>query len=90
MDSLDPSQVNPESQSDFGNYNCTASNEIGTESREFIMIPAGLFLSIDHKTNKIQSFKVVANHIDIECLDAFCFQGSAFFSQLSANPAFVW
>ncbi|XP_068069545.1 neural cell adhesion molecule 1b isoform X3 [Danio rerio] len=33
-------EVNPESQSDFGNYNCTTSNEIGTESREFIMIPA--------------------------------------------------
>ncbi|RXN12421.1 neural cell adhesion molecule 1-like isoform X8 [Labeo rohita] len=33
-------EVNPESQSDFGNYNCTASNEIGTESKEFIMIPA--------------------------------------------------
>ncbi|XP_039526707.1 neural cell adhesion molecule 1b isoform X17 [Pimephales promelas] len=33
-------EVSPESQSDFGNYNCTASNEIGTESREFIMIPA--------------------------------------------------
>ncbi|XP_067307257.1 neural cell adhesion molecule 1b isoform X3 [Pseudorasbora parva] len=33
-------EVNPESQSDFGNYNCTASNEIGTETREFIMIQA--------------------------------------------------
>ncbi|XP_026081974.1 neural cell adhesion molecule 1-like isoform X6 [Carassius auratus] len=33
-------EVNPESQSDFGNYNCSASNEIGTESKEFIMIPA--------------------------------------------------
>ncbi|XP_067220432.1 neural cell adhesion molecule 1b isoform X6 [Chanodichthys erythropterus] len=33
-------EVNPESQSDFGPYNCTASNEIGTEYREFIMIPA--------------------------------------------------
>nr|XP_055052249.1 neural cell adhesion molecule 1b isoform X7 [Misgurnus anguillicaudatus] len=32
-------EVNPES-SDFGNYNCTASNEIGTESQEFILIPA--------------------------------------------------
>jgi len=49
MHSLDLSQVSPESQSDFGNYNCTASNEIGTESREFIMIPAGLFLCIDLK-----------------------------------------
>ncbi|XP_051963137.1 neural cell adhesion molecule 1b isoform X3 [Xyrauchen texanus] len=33
-------EVNPVSQSDFGNYNCTASNEIGTESKEFILIPA--------------------------------------------------
>ncbi|XP_051521717.1 neural cell adhesion molecule 1-like isoform X8 [Myxocyprinus asiaticus] len=33
-------EVNPDSQSDFGNYNCTASNEIGTESKEFILIPA--------------------------------------------------
>ncbi|KAA0701901.1 Neural cell adhesion molecule 1 [Triplophysa tibetana] len=33
-------EVNPESQSDFGNYNCTASNTIGTESKEFILIPA--------------------------------------------------
>lgn len=49
MHSLDLSQVNPESQSDFGPYNCTASNEIGTEYREFIMIPAGLFLCIDLK-----------------------------------------
>ncbi|XP_051535432.1 neural cell adhesion molecule 1b isoform X2 [Myxocyprinus asiaticus] len=33
-------EVSPESQSDFGNYNCTASNAIGTESKEFILIPA--------------------------------------------------
>ncbi|XP_057206425.1 neural cell adhesion molecule 1b isoform X1 [Triplophysa rosa] len=33
-------EVNPESQSDFGNYNCSASNTIGTESKEFILIPA--------------------------------------------------
>uniref|UniRef100_A0A673NMN7 Neural cell adhesion molecule 1-like n=1 Tax=Sinocyclocheilus rhinocerous TaxID=307959 RepID=A0A673NMN7_9TELE len=33
-------EVNAESQSDFGNYNCSASNEIGTESKEFIVIPA--------------------------------------------------
>lgn len=34
-------QVNPDSQNDFGSYNCTASNEIGTESKEFILIQAG-------------------------------------------------
>ncbi|XP_051959784.1 neural cell adhesion molecule 1-like isoform X2 [Xyrauchen texanus] len=33
-------EVNPESQNDFGNYNCTATNVIGTESREFILIQA--------------------------------------------------
>lgn len=43
MYSLDLPQVNPESQSDFGNYNCSASNAIGTESKEFILIPAGMF-----------------------------------------------
>lgn len=39
--SLNPSQVNPDSQNDFGSYNCTASNEVGTESKEFILIQAG-------------------------------------------------
>lgn len=38
---LNPPQVNPDSQNDFGSYNCTASNEIGTESKEFILIQAG-------------------------------------------------
>uniref|UniRef100_A0AAY4AMD3 Neural cell adhesion molecule 1b n=1 Tax=Denticeps clupeoides TaxID=299321 RepID=A0AAY4AMD3_9TELE len=33
-------EVTPESQNDFGSYNCTASNEIGTESKEFILIQA--------------------------------------------------
>ncbi|XP_076832356.1 neural cell adhesion molecule 1b isoform X2 [Brachyhypopomus gauderio] len=33
-------EVNPDSQSHFGSYNCTASNEIGTESKEFILIQA--------------------------------------------------
>ncbi|KAK3560936.1 hypothetical protein QTP86_023125, partial [Hemibagrus guttatus] len=35
-------QVNPDSQNDFGSYNCTASNEIGTESKEFILIQADI------------------------------------------------
>lgn len=34
-------QVTPESQNDFGSYNCTASNEMGTESKEFLLIQAG-------------------------------------------------
>lgn len=38
---FNPPQVNPDSQNDFGSYNCTASNEIGTESKEFILIQAG-------------------------------------------------
>nr|XP_015193243.1 PREDICTED: neural cell adhesion molecule 1 isoform X13 [Lepisosteus oculatus] len=33
-------EVTPESQSDFGSYNCTATNRIGTESREFLLIQA--------------------------------------------------
>ncbi|XP_057215851.1 neural cell adhesion molecule 1a isoform X5 [Triplophysa rosa] len=33
-------EVTPESQNDFGSYNCTAINVIGTESKEFILIQA--------------------------------------------------
>ncbi|XP_068509209.1 neural cell adhesion molecule 1a isoform X6 [Syngnathus scovelli] len=33
-------EVSPESQSDFGSYNCTATNVMGTESKEFILIQA--------------------------------------------------
>ncbi|XP_067280359.1 neural cell adhesion molecule 1a isoform X3 [Pseudorasbora parva] len=33
-------EVTPESQNDFGNYNCTATNVIGTESKEFILVQA--------------------------------------------------
>uniref|UniRef100_A0A3B3RNN4 Neural cell adhesion molecule 1b n=1 Tax=Paramormyrops kingsleyae TaxID=1676925 RepID=A0A3B3RNN4_9TELE len=33
-------EVTPESQSDFGSYNCTATNAIGTESKEFLLIQA--------------------------------------------------
>ncbi|KAM7399167.1 hypothetical protein PAMP_018454 [Pampus punctatissimus] len=32
--------VTPESENDFGSYNCTASNEMGTESKEFLLIQA--------------------------------------------------
>lgn len=38
-------QVTPDSQSDFGSYNCTAVNMMGTESKEFILIQAGVFRS---------------------------------------------
>ncbi|XP_033486775.1 neural cell adhesion molecule 1b isoform X2 [Epinephelus lanceolatus] len=33
-------QITPESENDFGSYNCTASNEMGTEAKEFLLIPA--------------------------------------------------
>lgn len=35
-------QVNPNSQTDFGSYNCTATNVMGTESKEFLLISAGV------------------------------------------------
>uniref|UniRef100_A0A4W5LWA5 Neural cell adhesion molecule 1a n=1 Tax=Hucho hucho TaxID=62062 RepID=A0A4W5LWA5_9TELE len=34
------SKVTPDSQNDFGSYNCTATNLIGTESKEFLLIQA--------------------------------------------------
>ncbi|KAJ8347525.1 hypothetical protein SKAU_G00261140 [Synaphobranchus kaupii] len=33
-------EVTPESQTDFGSYNCTATNVIGMESKEFLLIQA--------------------------------------------------
>ncbi|XP_058271000.1 neural cell adhesion molecule 1a isoform X1 [Hemibagrus wyckioides] len=33
-------EVTPESQSDFGSYNCTATNVIGSDSKEFMLISA--------------------------------------------------
>ncbi|XP_061103762.1 neural cell adhesion molecule 1a isoform X1 [Conger conger] len=33
-------EVTPESQAEFGSYNCTATNLIGVESKEFILIQA--------------------------------------------------
>ncbi|XP_055370417.1 neural cell adhesion molecule 1a isoform X5 [Betta splendens] len=33
-------EINPDSQNDFGSYNCTATNVMGTESKEFILIQA--------------------------------------------------
>ncbi|XP_056450196.1 neural cell adhesion molecule 1a isoform X3 [Gadus chalcogrammus] len=33
-------EITPESQNDFGSYNCTATNVIGSESKEFLMIQA--------------------------------------------------
>ncbi|XP_019729887.1 neural cell adhesion molecule 1b isoform X4 [Hippocampus comes] len=33
-------QVTPVSENDFGSYNCTASNEMGTEAKEFVLIQA--------------------------------------------------
>ncbi|KAM7397548.1 hypothetical protein PAMA_005719 [Pampus argenteus] len=33
-------EVTPDSQNDFGSYNCTATNVMGSESKEFILIQA--------------------------------------------------
>ncbi|XP_035240314.1 neural cell adhesion molecule 1b isoform X16 [Anguilla anguilla] len=33
-------EVTPDSQNDYGSYNCTASNALGTESKEFLLIQA--------------------------------------------------
>ncbi|KAF7697094.1 hypothetical protein HF521_005512 [Silurus meridionalis] len=33
-------EVTPESQTDFGSYNCTATNAIGSDSKEFLLISA--------------------------------------------------
>ncbi|KAG7479718.1 neural cell adhesion molecule 1 isoform X1 [Solea senegalensis] len=33
-------QISPQSEDDFGSYNCTASNELGTRSKEFLLIQA--------------------------------------------------
>ncbi|XP_067364888.1 neural cell adhesion molecule 1b isoform X5 [Channa argus] len=33
-------QITPESENDFGSYNCSASNEMGTEGKEFLLIQA--------------------------------------------------
>ncbi|XP_077397706.1 neural cell adhesion molecule 1b isoform X3 [Festucalex cinctus] len=33
-------QVTPASENDFGSYNCTASNEMGTEAKEFVLVQA--------------------------------------------------
>lgn len=41
-------QINPGSENDFGSYNCTASNELGTESKEFLLIQAGQRLCLLH------------------------------------------
>ncbi|XP_029957045.1 neural cell adhesion molecule 1a isoform X1 [Salarias fasciatus] len=33
-------EITPDSQNDFGSYNCTATNVMGSESKEFLLIPA--------------------------------------------------
>lgn len=42
--SVSVSQVTPDSDG-FGSYNCTATNMMGTDSKEFLLIAAGLFQS---------------------------------------------
>uniref|UniRef100_A0A3Q4IBJ5 Neural cell adhesion molecule 1b n=1 Tax=Neolamprologus brichardi TaxID=32507 RepID=A0A3Q4IBJ5_NEOBR len=43
-------QVRTPSENDFGSYNCTASNEMGTESKEFLLIQAGQWQCRDSKS----------------------------------------
>ncbi|XP_070838529.1 neural cell adhesion molecule 1a isoform X4 [Chaetodon trifascialis] len=40
-------EITPDSQNDFGSYNCTATNVMGTESKEFLLIPADVPSSPD-------------------------------------------
>ncbi|XP_034025027.1 neural cell adhesion molecule 1b [Thalassophryne amazonica] len=51
-------QITPESENDFGSYNCTASNKMGTESKEFLLIlaevPSAPFI------NEVQPFSTTA------------------------------
>ncbi|TNN79176.1 Neural cell adhesion molecule 1 [Liparis tanakae] len=35
-------EITPDSQNDFGSYNCTATNVMGSESKEFILIQAAV------------------------------------------------
>lgn len=57
-------QITPESQIDFGNYNCTATNELGSESKEFILIPAGLFLENCTLYSHVMVFALLLNDIN--------------------------
>ncbi|XP_054902913.1 neural cell adhesion molecule 1a isoform X2 [Poeciliopsis prolifica] len=51
-------EITPESQNDFGSYNCTASNVIGSESKEFLLIQAEVPSS--PKIEEVQPFSSTA------------------------------
>ncbi|XP_047235173.1 neural cell adhesion molecule 1a isoform X15 [Girardinichthys multiradiatus] len=51
-------EITPESQNDFGSYNCTATNVIGTESKEFLLIQAEVPSS--PKIEEVQPFSSTA------------------------------
>ncbi|XP_016532393.1 neural cell adhesion molecule 1a isoform X11 [Poecilia formosa] len=51
-------EITPESQNDFGSYNCTATNVIGSESKEFILIQAEVPSS--PKIEEVQPFSSTA------------------------------
>ncbi|KAM4547318.1 neural cell adhesion molecule 1a isoform 3-T3 [Fundulus diaphanus] len=51
-------EITPESQNDFGSYNCTATNGLGTESKEFLLIQAEVPSS--PKIEEVQPFSSTA------------------------------
>ncbi|XP_027886395.1 neural cell adhesion molecule 1a isoform X11 [Xiphophorus couchianus] len=51
-------EITPESQNDFGSYNCTATNVIGSESKEFLLIQAEVPSS--PKIEEVQPFSSTA------------------------------
>ncbi|XP_032389071.1 neural cell adhesion molecule 1 isoform X26 [Etheostoma spectabile] len=54
-------EIKPESQNDFGSYNCTATNVMGTDSKEFLLIQAEVPSSPDiQQVEPFSSTAVVA------------------------------
>ncbi|XP_026227939.1 neural cell adhesion molecule 1a isoform X8 [Anabas testudineus] len=51
-------EINPDSQNDFGTYNCTATNVMGTDSKEFILIQADVPSS--PKIQRVEPFSSTA------------------------------
>ncbi|XP_035998622.1 neural cell adhesion molecule 1 isoform X5 [Fundulus heteroclitus] len=51
-------EITPESQNDFGSYNCTATNGLGSESKEFLLIQAEVPSS--PKIEEVQPFSSTA------------------------------
>ncbi|XP_034745702.1 neural cell adhesion molecule 1a isoform X24 [Etheostoma cragini] len=54
-------EIKPDSQNDFGSYNCTATNAMGTDSKEFLLIQAEVPSSPDiQQVEPFSSTAVVA------------------------------